>query len=158
MNKKTSLIVAVVMALLGIILVSTFGLLPEDLRENVKMQELYFTEKVITKNFKANDNTINLYDKVVYAPNNTTNVRLQFSTDKPNDKVTISSSGLLTVYDLSVTTIIVTVKSTDNSNLSAKITIKKPSNNESNYNDENWEWGWYKNNRFNRLFFVFKGI
>ena len=56
MNKKTSLIVAVVMALLGIILVSTFGLLPEDLRENVKMQELYFTEKVITKT--KNDNNI----------------------------------------------------------------------------------------------------
>ncbi len=141
MNKKTSLIIAIFMALFGIILVSTFGLVPEDLRENVKMQELYFTEKVITKNFKANDNTINLYDKIVYAPNNTTNIKLQFSTDKPSDKVSISSSGLLTIYDLSITSIVVTVKSTDSSNLSAKITIKKPSNNESNFNDDNWQWG-----------------
>ena len=129
------------MALFGIILVSTFGLVPEDLRENVKMQELYFTEKVITKNFKSNDNTIDLYEKIVYAPNNTTNIKLQFSTDKPSDKVSISSSGLLTIYDLSITSIVVTVKSTDSSNLSAKITIKKPSNNESNFNDDNWQWG-----------------
>lgn len=141
MNKKTSLIVSVFMALLGIILVSTFGLVPENLRENIKMEQLYFTETVITKNFKANDNTINLYEKVVYAPNDTTNVMLQFSTDKPVDKVSISSSGLVTVYDLGITSFTVTVKSTDNSNLTAKITIKKPSNNESNYDDENWEWG-----------------
>ena len=141
MNKKTSLIIAIFMALFGIILVSTFGLVPEDLRENVKMQELYFTEKVITKNFKSNDNTIDLYEKIVYAPNNTTNIKLQFSTDKPSDKVSISSSGLLTIYDLSITSIVVTVKSTDSSNLSAKITIKKPSNNESNFNDDNWQWG-----------------
>lgn len=141
MNKKTSLIVAVFMALLGIILVSTFGLVPENLRENIKMEQLYFTESVITKNFKANDNTINLYEKVVYAPNDTTNVMLQFSTDKPADKVSVSSSGIVTVYDLGITSFTVTVKSTDNSNLTAKITIKKPSNNESNYDDENWEWG-----------------
>lgn len=138
MNKKTSLVVAIFMALLGIILVSTFGLVPENLRDNVKMEQLYFTEKVITKNFKNNDNTINLYEKVVYAPNDTTNVRLQFSTDKPADKVSVSSTGIVTIYDTGITSFTVTVKSTDGTNLSSKITIKKPSNNETDLGDDFW--------------------
>ena len=138
MNKKTSLVAAIFMALLGIILVSTFGLVPENLRENVKMEQLYFTEKVITKNFKNNDNTINLYEKVVYAPNDTTNVRLQFSTDKPADKVSVSSTGIVTIYDTGITSFTVTVKSTDGTNLSSKITIKKPSNNETDLGDDFW--------------------
>ena len=141
MNKKTSLIVSVFMALLGIILVSIFGLVPEDLRENVKMEQLYFTETSITKNFKADDNTINLYEKIVYAPNDTTNIRLQFSTDKPKDKVSVSSSGIVTIYDLQITAFTVTVSSTDGTNLKSTSTIKKPSNNESDFNDDNWTWG-----------------
>ena len=60
MNKKVSLILAIFIAFVGILMVSILGLLPEDLRPNVKMQELYFDitpnskgSKVIEKNFKG---------------------------------------------------------------------------------------------------------
>ena len=50
MNKKVSLILAIFIAFVGILMVSILGLLPEDLRPNVKMQELYFD---ITPNSKG---------------------------------------------------------------------------------------------------------
>ena len=133
MNKKVSLILAIFIAFVGILLVSVLGLLPEDLRDNVKMQELFFDitpnnkgAKVLEKNFKANDNTVDLYSITIYAPLETTNIIVRYSTDQPLDKVAVSSTGILTIYDLKLSAFNVFVESTDGSNLKDKLTIKKP--------------------------------
>ncbi|MBQ9786133.1 MAG: hypothetical protein IJW25_01550 [Clostridia bacterium] len=147
MNKKVSLILAIFVALVSIVLVSTFGLIPEDLRENTKMEQLYFNlepnangAKVLVMNFKANNNTVNLYDMIVYLPYETTNITLQYTTDQAKGKVVVSSTGILTIYDLSLKSFNVYVKSTDGSNLEDKLTIKKPESNESNFGDD-FIWG-----------------
>lgn len=147
MNKKVSLILALFVALVSIVLVSTFGLLPEDLRDNTKMEQLYFEvepnsngAKVYVMNFKANNNTLNLYDIIVYLPYETTNIVLQYSTDQPKEKVVVSSTGILTIYDLKLKSFNVFVRSTDGSNLEDKLTIKKPESNESNFGDD-FIWG-----------------
>lgn len=147
MNKKVSLMLAIFVALVSIVFVSTFGLVPEDLRDNVKMETLYFDievnskgAKVLTMNFKANNNTIDLYSMIVYGPNETTNIVLQYSTNMSKDRVAVSSTGMLTIYDLSLMSFNVYVKSTDGSNLEDKLTIKKPDSNESTFGDD-WVWG-----------------
>lgn len=147
MNKKVSLILAIFIAFVGILLVSVLGLLPEDLRDNVKMQELFFDitpnnkgAKVLEKNFKANDNTVDLYSITIYAPLETTNIIVRYSTDQPLDKVAVSSTGILTIYDLKLSAFNVFVESTDGSNLKDKLTIKKPESNETIFGDD-WEWG-----------------
>lgn len=147
MNKKVALIFAIAVAFFSIVLVSSFGLLPEDLRKNVVMTDLTFNiekdkdgEKCIEMNFKANNNTVNLYQYVVYAPFDTTNVTLQFYSDQSTQKVAISSTGMVTIYDLSLNSFIVSVASTDGSNLIDKIVIKKPSSNVADF-EEDWEWG-----------------
>lgn len=150
MNKKVSLILAIFVALVSIVFVSTFGLLPEDLRTKIKMETLYFKDdeikildngsKILTRNFKANDNTVDLYSMIVYGPLDATNIVLEYSTDQPKDKVAVSSTGILTIYDLSLMSFNVYVRSTDSSNLEDKLTIKKPESNESNFDDD-WVWG-----------------
>lgn len=147
MNKKVSLILAIFIAFVGILMVSILGLLPEDLRPNVKMQELYFDitpnskgAKVLEKNFKANDNTVDLYSITIYAPIETTNIVVRYSTDQPLEKVAVSSTGILTIYDLKLNSFNVFVESTDGSNLKDKLTIKKPESNETIFGDD-WEWG-----------------
>ena len=148
MNKKVSLIVAIFVALVSIVFVSIFGLLPEDLRPNIKVESLYFDieanssgSKVLTMNFKANNNTINLDSMVKYGPLDATNVVFQYSTDQPKDKVVVTSTGILTIYDLSLMSFTVTIKTTDSSNISDSLVIKKPDSNESNFGDDDWEWG-----------------
>lgn len=148
MNKKVAFLLAVIIAFVGVVFVSTFGLMPENLLQDVKMQELYFDmdahpttgAKIITMNFKANNNTIDIYGMVVYAPLNTTNVTIQFTSDQPKEKVAISSTGILTIYDLTLNSFNVYIHSTDGSNLHDTLTIKKPDSNESHFGDD-WEWG-----------------
>lgn len=148
MNKKVALMLSIVIAFVSIIFVSTFGLMPENLLQDVKMQELFFDrevdsvtgEKTIVKNFKANDNTIDIYAMVVYAPLDATNIVIQYTTDQPKEKVAISSTGILTIYDLTLNSFNVYIRSTDGSNLEDTLTIKKPDSNESHFGDD-WEWG-----------------
>ena len=147
MNKKVSLIVAVFVALVSIVFVSVFGLLPEDLRDNVKMTSLEFDiaknkdgVKVYTMNFKANNNTVDVYSMVKFGPAHTTNVALTFSANVPKEEVTVSSTGIVTIYNLSLMSFTITVSSKDGSNLSDKLTISKPTSDDS-YFDDDWVWG-----------------
>lgn len=152
MNKKVALILAIAISLIGIVFVSTFGLIPESLRIKIKMEKLYFDitptmnsvtneqEKTIEMNFKANNNTINLYEYVCILPLDTTDISLQYSTDQATQKIAVSSTGLLTIYDLTIKSFEVTVKSLDGSELKDKLIVRKPSENQQDFGDE-WEWG-----------------
>lgn len=151
MNKKIAFFLSVAIALLSIVLVSTFGLLPEDLRPHIPMTNLSFDipltknsdgtyTKYIVMNFKANNNTIDLSEKIKYLPFDATNLTLQYFTDQSTDKVAVSATGILTIYELSLNSFVVSVKSTDGSNLTDNIVIKKPSSNETTFDDD-WEWG-----------------
>lgn len=147
MNKKVSLILAIFVALVSIVFVSTFGLLPEDLRNNVKMNTLYFDiepngkgAKVYIMNFKANNNTIDVYSMVKFGPNETTDVSLTFTTNVPKEEVAISSTGIVTIYNLSISSFTITVKSNDGSNLQDKLTISRPTSDDSFFDDD-WVWG-----------------
>ena len=48
----------------------------------------------------------------------------------------VSSTGLVTIYDLKLSAFNVFVESKDGTNLKDKVTIKKPESNESNFGDD----------------------
>lgn len=152
MSKKISLILAIVVAFLGIILVSLFGKVPEYLLPRVNMEKLYFQDENITtkKNgdkvyyFRPtfNNLSINLYDMIVYEPNDTTNIAVSFYLS--NNKIAkVTVTGMLTfeeeiVKNNSFTSLEITIYSQDGTNLKDTLTImnsKYKDNNSESYKD-----------------------
>ncbi len=135
MSKKISLILALLVALLGVVLVSVFGKLPEYLIPKVMMQEIYFEDEEIITNksggkvlyFEINkDNlSIDIYSMVGYKPLDTTNIDMTFSVSDEK-MVTISKTGFLSFNEDSYRnfkSITVTVMSKDGSNLKDRLII-----------------------------------
>ncbi len=136
MSKKLSLILAIVIALLGIVFVSVFGKLPEYLIPKVYMQKLYFSDseieitksgnKVLYFAISYNNLVINLDDMVVYEPNDTTDISVTYTLDDYSI-ASVTSTGLLVFEESVITTFIkleVTVTSKDGSNLKDKLIIQ----------------------------------
>ena len=134
MSKKVSLMLAIIVALLGIVIVSVFGKLPENLYPKIIMQEMYFSsdkieinktgEKIYYMRPTKDNLSIDLYDMVQYRPLETTNIDMYFSVNDPSI-CAITKTGLLTFYESSInsfSSITVTVTSKDGSNL--KDTLK----------------------------------
>ena len=129
MSKKISLIIAIVIALLGVIFVSIFGKLPEHLIPKIYMEKLYFQDERIELSKSGNkilyfdisiDNLyINLDDMVKYEPNDTTNIAVIYSLDD-NTIASITTTGLLIFEESAISTfgkflafILITAKSAE---------------------------------------------
>ena len=148
MSKKISLIIAIVIALVGVLFVSIFGKLPDYLQPKILMEKIYFTDEKIEYN-KSNEKiyffdpkpdelSIDLYSMVQYRPYDTTNIDMKFTVTlksgdgKPEDFIKITKTGFLTFKESAVQEftdhiLVVTVNSQDGSQLSDKIMIMRPS-------------------------------
>lgn len=149
MSKKISLILAIVLALVGVLFVSIFGKLPEYLQPKILMEQIYFANEEITVNksgekiyfFEPTPDklSIDLYSMVQYRPYDTTNIDMKFTVSlrsgdgKAEDFIRITKTGFLTFRENSINdfkdhVLIITVNSQDGSQLSDKIMIMRPSN------------------------------
>ncbi len=154
MSKKVSLMLSIVVALFGIIFVSVYGKLPENLYPKIYMKELYFQDQYVDEVSKngnkiiyfdvSQDNlSINLYNMVAYAPLDTTDITISFSVDKP-EMATITRTGMLTIGEAQwrkFVVIEVTIKSMDGSELSDKVMIvnqNQKDNNHEIYDGDDW--------------------
>ncbi|MBQ4558440.1 MAG: hypothetical protein IJA61_03595 [Clostridia bacterium] len=135
MSKKISLIISVIVAFMGIILVSIFGKVPEYLLEKVKMEKLYFQDKNIVLDdgdkiyyfaLSYGNMSLNVYDMIVYEPNNTTDISVSYTLSN-YDIAKITQTGMLTFEEHAInsfTSLEVTIASQDSSNLSDKLIIR----------------------------------
>ena len=160
MSKKISLILAIVLALVGVVVVSVFGKLPEYLQPKVLMQDIDFVSEEITTNNKgdkiyymdisANNLSVDLYSMVEYKPYNTTNINMKFvltlksGDGEAEDYAKVTKTGFLTFKEDMIdqfkdNILVVTVNSQDGSQLSDSIMIMKPSTDSNSSVFEDWD-------------------
>ena len=160
MSKKISLIIAIVIALVGVLFVAIFGKLPEYLQPKILMEKLYFSSEEITLNNsnekiylfdpKADDLSIDLYSMVEYRPYDTTNIDVKFTATlksgegKAEDYIRITKTGFLTFKESAIKNftdhiLLITVNSQDGSQLSDKLMIMRSSTDSNSSYIENWD-------------------
>ena len=154
MSKKISLILSIIVALFGIIFVSVFGKVAENLYPKVYMQQLYFRPECIDETSKSGnkivyfevsqDNlSIDIYSMISYAPLDTTDISISYSIDKP-EMATITRTGMLTIDESQwrkFVVIQVTIKSLDGSELSDKVMLvnsNQRDNNHESFDGDDW--------------------
>lgn len=149
MNKKISLILSIFLSFIAIIIVSTYGIVPESLNAKIYIQELKFENVLIDSktnakslpfNYKPNNNTIDLSQYVSYAPLDATDIGLIYTikTDNPDD-AKITSTGWLTIYNCNKLQYEITVTARDAGKKSDKLIIYKPTSNVQEFDE--FEWG-----------------
>ena len=154
MSKKISLIIAIVVALLGVVVTSIFGQVPVYLRPKILLEEISFESEDIIINNVGNkiynikideDNmSVDVFSMVTYKPLNATDKTVAFALDCGKDIAVISPTGFLTFKSKAIKefdTITVTITSQDTSMLTDKLLIKNANKKYSDSNSfEDFEW------------------
>lgn len=159
MSKRISLIVALLCVIIGVFIVSTFGMVPINLQELNRVASLSITDSKVTYDedddvytmkmrFNKNNNTINIYDMLTFVAVNPaescSDTSCKYIVDQSSDKVIVSSLGYLTIENegLKLNQFIVTITTLDGSNISIKLLVIKPLDDQVDMGDDSgWVFG-----------------